>query len=190
LSFPYETGASVTQIVSNTYYWCNPLPANDRPCPEDPTAWQLRMYDGLDRDVALVDNVVGLRFEYFGDPNPPLSPKPPLGVENCLYDGSGGYKSAEMPVLATTDGSLAALPLSILNDGPWCGAASSSNRFDADLLRIRKIRVTLRMQVADPSLRGTGARWINAGTSAGGAKEVADYTVAFDVTPRNLNLAR
>jgi hypothetical protein len=32
--------------------------------------------------------------------------------------------------------------------------------------------------------------WRNPGTAAGGTRAVADYTVAFDVTPRNLNLAR
>lgn len=186
-SFPYSTGASVTQIVSNTYYWCSPV--NGRPCPGEPTAWQLRLYDGFSRDVALVDNVVGLRFEYFGDPNPPVNPKPPLGIANCLYDGTGTYNAA-MTVLATTDGSLAALPLGMLKDGPWCGSTSGSNVFDADLLRIRKVRVTLRVQVADPALRGTGPRWVNAGLASGGIREIADYEVAFDVTPRNLNLAR
>lgn len=186
LSFPYETGASVTQIVSNTYYWCSPVAS--RTCPDDATAWQLRMYDGFSRDVPLVDNVVGLRFEYFGDPNPPLKPQPPLGLANCLYDAAGGYIGPS--VLAKTDGSLAELPLAMLKDGPWCGAATSSNRFDADLLRIRKIRITLRVQVADSSLRGSDSRWVNTGTATGGAREVPDYTVTFDVTPRNLNLAR
>jgi hypothetical protein len=185
LSIPYEVGASVTQIVSNTYYWCSPI--NDRPCPEDPSAWQLRLYDGYSRDVALVDNVVDLQFEYFGDPNPPLNPKPKAGVANCLYDGLGNYIGPG--VLPTTDGSLAQLPLSILSDGPWCGGGN--NMFDADLLRIRKMRVTLRVQVSDVALRGTNtSMWRNPGTAAGGTRAVADYTVAFDVTPRNLNLAR
>ena len=34
----------------------------------------------------------------------------------------------------------------ILTDGPYCG--SGDNQFDADLLRVRKVRVTLRMQAA------------------------------------------
>jgi hypothetical protein len=53
----------------------------------------------------------------------------------------------------------------------------------------------LRMQVASASLRGknppNGPKlWINEGTSQGGAKSVPDYVVTFEVTPRNLNLAR
>ena len=185
LSIPYEVGASVTQIVSNTYYWCSPI--NGRACPEDPSAWQLRLYDGYTSDVPLVDNVVDLRFEYFVDPNPPLNPKPQSGVANCLYDGLGNYIGPG--VLATNDGSLAELPLAVLSDGPWCGGGG--NVFDADLLRIRKIRITLRVQVSDVALRGTNTSvWRNPGTAAGGTRAVADYTVAFDVTPRNLNLAR
>jgi hypothetical protein len=34
----------------------------------------------------VIDNVVGVQFEYFGDPNPPIAPKPPMGIANCLYD--------------------------------------------------------------------------------------------------------
>jgi hypothetical protein len=186
LSIPYEVGASVTQIVSNTYYWCSPV--NGRPCPEDASAWQLRRYDGYEEDVPIVDNVVDLRFEYFGDPNPPVKPKPVAGVANCLYDATGNYV-AGLGVLATIDGSLAELPISMLMDGPWCGGGN--NRFDADLLRVRKVRVTLSLQVADPMLRGTETQfWRNPGTSPGGGRQVHDYTVAFDITPRNLNLAR
>lgn len=185
LSIPYEVGASITQIVSYTYYWCRPV--NGRVCPDDPSAWQLRRYDGYMRDVPLVDNVVDVRFEYFGDPNPPLNPKPKVGLSNCLYDELGNYIGPG--VLPTTDGSLAELPLTVLSDGPWCGG--SGNLFDADLLRIRKVRIALRVQVADPSLRGTNTQlWRNPGTTQGGPRAVADYTVAFDVTPRNLNLAR
>jgi hypothetical protein len=81
----------------------------------------------------------------------------------------------------------------MLTDGPFC--ASDSNQYDLDLLRVRKVRVMLRMQVASASLRGknppNGPKlWINEGTSQGGAKSVPDYVVTFEVTPRNLNLAR
>ena len=58
-------------------------------------------------------------------------------------------------MLATDEGSLAKLPLTMFQNGPWCGGGD--NEFDADLLRIRKVRVTLRMQAASPTLRGTDA---------------------------------
>ena len=184
LSIAYSVGATVTQIQSHTYYWCRP--GTERPCP-DATASQLRRYDGNTEDVALVDNVVEVKFEYFGDPNPPLKPKPTAGVANCLYDAAGNYLN--LPTLTADDGSLANLPLEILKDGPFCGGGA--NQFDADLYRVRKVRVTLRVQVGDSSLRGTDeALWVNPGKSRGSATVVRDLAVSFEVTPRNMNLSR
>lgn len=188
LSYPYDTGASVTQVRRNVYYWCRP--GSDRLCPDDATASQLRQYDGANTDVPLVDHVVGLTFEYFGDPNPPLAPKPPLGVENCLYDAAGGFKN--LPVLAADEGSLARLTPALLSDAAGndiCGAGSSE--YDPDLLRIRKVKVSLRVQVAAASLRGSNPLLFrNPGGATESARQVPDYVVSFEVTPRNLNLTR
>jgi hypothetical protein len=174
LSKAYDVGAEVTQIVSNTFYL-------------NRTTHQLMRYNGGTNDVPLVDNVVDLKFEYFGDPNPPKLPKPPAGEANCLYDINGNYQN--LATLAPDNGSLAALPGAMLIDGPMCGGGS--NKFDADLLRVRKVRVTMRVQAASASLRGTDTRLFRiAGTSRGGEKFVPDYTISFEVTPRNLNLTR
>jgi len=175
LTYPYQPGASVPQLRSLTFYL-------------DPINKQLRQYDGAATDVPLVDNVVDLRFDYFGDPNPPLKPKPAPGIDNCLYDAAGNY-DAGMATLTPDEGSLASLPYTMLNDGPWCGGGA--NRYDADMLRVRKVRVTLRMQVANAALRGSDRQlFMNPGGSVQGQKYVPDYTMRFDVSPRNLNLAR
>lgn len=174
LSYPYAAGASVTQVVSNTYYL-------------DRTTNQLKRYNGTTSDVALVDNVVDLVFQYYGDPNPPLRPKPLLGEANCLYDAAGNYLPP--PVLTADDGSLAELTAAVLTDGPYCG--SGDNQFDVDLLRIRKVKVTMRMQTGVASLRGNdAARFTNSGTAVGGERYVPDYQMQFEVSPRNLNLTR
>jgi prepilin-type N-terminal cleavage/methylation domain-containing protein len=174
LSYAYEAGASITQVVTNTYYL-------------DRTTNQLMQYDGFNAAVALVDNVVDLQFQYFGDPNPPRLPKPSLGEANCLYDVAGNLIA--QPVLAATDGSLAELTPAILTNGPYCG--SGTNEFDVDLLRVRKVKVTLRMQAASASLRGNDpTRFTNRGTAVGGDRYVGDYQSQFEVTPRNLNLTR
>jgi len=174
LNHPYATGAQVTQIVSNTYYL-------------DRTTNQLMRYNGASEDFPIVDNVVDLRFDYFGDPNPPLFPKPPAGIANCLYDAAGNYVGPG--TLAADDGSLASLDAAILIDGPFCG--SGQNAFDVDLLRVRKVRVSLRMQAAAESLRGTDAAlFVRPGSAQGGERYVPDYRLSFDVAPRNLNLAR
>jgi len=174
LSKAYDVGAHVTQIVSNTFYL-------------NTQTHQLMRYNGGDNDVPLVDNVVDLKFEYFGEINPPKLPKPPAGEANCLYDAAGNY--VNLPTLTPDDGSLAVLPGSMLKDGPMCGGGA--NQFDVDLLRIRKVRATMRVQAANPSLRGLDTTLFrNPGTSRGGERFVPDYTISFEVAPRNLNLTR
>jgi hypothetical protein len=174
-SHSYDSGAQITQVEMHTYYF-------------DDTNLQLRHYDGASTDLPVADNVVGLRFDYFGDAAPPTSPKPPAGVENCLYDNLGNLKGG-LATLAPTDGSLAALPLAMFTDGPWCGAGSS--QFDADLYRIRKVRVTLRLQAASDDFRGTNpSLFARPGRARGGERFIPDFNTVFDVVPRNLNLTR
>ena len=174
LNYSYSAGASVTQVVSNTYYL-------------NRTTNQLMKYNGHALEVPLVDNVVDLRFDYFGDIASPTQPKPPLGVANCLYDAAGNFTAR--PTLTATDGSLAALTAEVLTDGPYCG--TGDNQFDVDLLRIRKVKVTIRLQAGAASLRGTDSvRFRNSGTAVGGDRYVPDYQMQFEVTPRNLNLTR
>ena len=174
LSYAYDVGAKVTQADTHTYY----LDAQTR---------QLRHYDGYLTDVPVVDNVVGLTFTYFGDPNPPTSPKPPMGKSNCLYD-AGGNLVAGLQTLTAQGGSLAELPLSILSDGPWCG--NGNNRFDVDLMRVKKIRITVRVEAGSDALRGTGADFVNSGFSQSALRTLPDFSVRFEVTPRNMNLGR
>jgi hypothetical protein len=173
LSRAYDVGASVTQVVSNTYYL-------------DHATNQLMRYDGAVSDLPLVDNVVDLRFDYYGDPNPPAVPKPPSGEANCLYDAAGNYVGPG--VLTADNGSLAVLSSDMLTDGPWCGGGT--NQFDADLLRVRKVRVTMRLQTANPAFRGSSSLFLQPGTAKGGERFIPDYTVSFEVAPRNLNLTR
>jgi len=62
---------------------------------------------------------------------------------------------------------------------------------DADLLRIRRIAVMLRVEAAAAALRGpASALFVHGGTSRGGHGWVRDIEVHFDLSPRNLNLGR
>jgi len=139
--------------------------------------YQLMSVDGASGvDVPVVDHVVALAFEYFGDPQPPLmrkpladatgpwttyGPKPATAAvapfapgENCIFanDGSG----TPQPRLTTLNGgaSLVALTAPLLTDGPWCPSDTAPDRWDADLLRVRSIAVRLRVQAALTALRG------------------------------------
>jgi len=174
LSYSYDTGAKVTQADTHTYYF-------------DAATQTLRHYDGYLTDVPIVENVVGVTFAYFGDPNPPLNPKPPLGKANCLYD-AGGSLVGGLQTLPTQGGSLAELPLTMFKDGPWCG--NGNNQFDVDLMRVRKIRVTVRVQAGSDALRASGADFANSGFGRSALRTLPDFTVRFEVTPRNMNLGR
>ena len=169
-SFSYPVGAVVAEAAMHTYYF----DAGNR---------QLRHFDGYLTDIPVVDNVVDLNFEYFGEPLPPASPRPPLGSPNCLYDAAGAPQPG-LAMLPPLGASLAALPLNMLNDGPWCGAGE--NRYDADLLRIRRVRVTLRVQAGNEMMRGRTADFVIAGQGLNAGRLVPDYTLRADVSPRNL----
>jgi hypothetical protein len=191
LSKSYGSDASVAQVVSMTY-WLKTDPSG--------TTSRLMRYDGYQSDLPVADDIVGLSFEYFGDPRPPMlrrlstdateistsyGPKPPvLGVdnpddswpagENCLFlvdQGSGqAVPRPEIQTLGTATEPLVKLDGAMLSDGPWCPDAAAPTRVDADLLRVRKVRVTLKVR------RDGGT--------------MPTQQISFDVAPRNLNLGR
>jgi len=172
--FQYGPGARVAEAVSRTFY----LDAAQR---------QLRMYDGNQSDLAVVDHVVGLSFSYFGDPNPPQAPRPPLGTANCLFDAAGQLDPS-IVVLPSQSGALVPLAPAMFTDGPWCGSGAA--RFDADLLRVRQVRVTLRVEAALPAFRAAGPAFAHPGTSTSALSALPDVGLTLDVSPRNLNLKR
>jgi prepilin-type N-terminal cleavage/methylation domain-containing protein len=188
LSKAYGPGTQVAQISQKTYYF-------------NEATNQLMFYDGDQRDEAVVDNVVELVFEYFGDPRPPVminpvsnavgpwtsyGPKPPaLGVQTTAYP------AGENCDLAPGEDGLVGLSEEMLKDGPWCPDSTFPTRYDADLLRIRKIGVRLRVQVASAELRGpSGTFFRNPGSATVGSRLVPDQEIRFDIVPRNFNLGR
>jgi hypothetical protein len=181
-------------------------------------AFQLRRFDGIATDSPVVDHVVGLEYSYFGDATPPAvvaegeaadatapwatyGPWPPaVGEddagdnwppgENCIFGIDEARHVARLAAVGPP-GSLVPLAEAALTDGPWCPDATSAQRYDADLLRVRRIRVTVRVQAAAASVRGpAGVLFARAGTATSAARLVPDQEVQFDVTPRNLNGTR
>jgi hypothetical protein len=71
-----------------------------------------------------------------------------------------------------------------MTDGPVCSAGQ--NAFDGDLLRIRMVRVTLRLQAGADEVRGRGALFSQPGRSSSAYSFVPDFEVTFDVAPRNM----
>ena len=167
----YGRGAAVLAIELKTYYW-------------QEASREIRADDGDRGDFPVVNDVVGIGFEYFGDPSPPGTPRPVPGEENCLYDSSGALRST-LPTLARAGGTLAPLSGTLFGDGPWCGTGGSP--FDADLLRIRGVRIRLRLQAANAAYRGADTRWfLNPGNASDPSRFVKDVVIQTTITPRNL----
>jgi hypothetical protein len=96
---------------------------------------QLTRYDGRETEMPVVDQVTGLRFEYFD------AAAQPIAIDRFA-------------------------------DGPWVPDAVAANRFDGDLLAIRRVRAIVRVRPAR----------VFAGMP------LDDFEIAIDVVPRNLNL--
>lgn len=95
------------------------------------------------------------------------------GRRLMVYDGDRSDVPLVDHVVAMHVAYVAEAPLGLLStaqlaDGPFIG--ESPNRFDADLLRVRRIRVTLRLQSESPS-RATG-----------------DLEATIDVAPPNMDV--
>jgi hypothetical protein len=105
-----------------------------------------------------------------------LRKDPATGVAHLMrYDG----RESDLPLadhitrmkFAYFDEGAAPLAPDRFEDGPWFPDDRDRNRFDMDLLRIRRIRVTLRVEATSPGLR----------------RFLPDREITFDVAPRNLN---
>jgi hypothetical protein len=154
----YGATAFVSEVVEHAYYLDRSVPSNVR----------LMRRDGRSA-FPLVDGIRDLRFTYFADPDPMSVSAVGAPAGTCAYAAG----SPPRPLLSVLAGqSLAQLSAADLTDGPFCGLPP--NRFDADLLRIRRVRVSLRV-------RAVG--------SAPSAESTA-FEMTFDVAPRNLNAAR
>ncbi len=206
----YAIGSKVAQVIQRTYY-VKPNAAQG--------VDQLVYYDGsTNADTPVIDHVAGIELQYYGDPQPPIlhgsvsdsagqsttyGPKPPPldarptaypDGENCVFtlDPVSGLHSPRLEVLGdqSLPRALVRLTAAELGDGDiWCPEVGAENRFDADLLRIRKVAVTLRVESAVDALRGpAGVLFRHGGTGRGGQRLLPDRELRFQVTPPNLNL--
>lgn len=164
LSRMYPAGARVAAVVRRTYYL-------------DAAGKRLMMYDGAQSDLPLVDHVVDLQFSYYGDPRPDSVRPPSPGASNCAYAGT-----PPVPLLANLGGdSPKVMDSASLTDGPACG--QSPSRFDADLLRIRRVSFTVRLEAESAEFRGRGIAFASPGAST---RSVVDLQTTVDVAPRNM----
>lgn len=210
----YQRGAVISQVESHTYYLRTNVAANtfqlmhydgymrDEPLVDNVTALQFQYYG--EPAAPLVLRPFTGAFDNKG-PYTSYGPKPPaLGVdnpgdpypagENCLFqvDPASGRQVSRIPSLAPAGQTgLVEITRQMLTDGPWCPGPTAPNRFDADMLRVRRVSVRMRVQVASADLRGpAGVLFSRPGTATNSRHLVPDQEVRFEVTPRNMNLGR
>ena len=99
---------------------------------------------------------------------------------------AGGQPAPRQAALPVELAGLARLPLPIFTDGPWCPDDGSPNRYDADLLRIRLVRITLRVQAQSLAVRGLDTQlFAQPGAAREAARLVPDLEVRVDAALRN-----
>ena len=87
-------------------------------------------------------------------------------------------------------GHLVPLPAGLFGDGPWCPDGNAARRFDADLLRVRQVRVRVRAE-APRTMRGAaGAFFTRRGVASAAMQLAPDQEAVLDIVPRNLATRR
>lgn len=162
---------------------------------------------GAGATMPVVDHLVDFGIDAFiaaapadlrGDGTPQYGPRPPLlgedddrdawgAGENCVigFDTDGN----RVPRLARLGpaGQLVKLTPAMLSDGPWCAGNGGRFDFDADLLRIRRVDLRLRVEVPSAGLRGpAGYLFRRAGHSRQPGGWVPDGEFRLSIVPRNL----
>jgi hypothetical protein len=198
LDIAYRAGAAVVAGRVRTYY------ARDDPATG---GLQLRRRDG-NADQPVIDHLSGFSVDYAGiaavpslaagpggvlqasyGPAPVLDPAAPPGVvrylESCAFDIVDDLPVSTLQGLAPGPDGLAALPLSMFTDGPWCPDAAANHRTDADLYRVARVRLVIRAQSPHAWHRGGAAAFFaRAGTSREAGHLVPDVGAAVIVARR------
>jgi hypothetical protein len=168
----YPSSAQVVPVVQRIYSY-------------DKAQRRIMTYDGYKSTQPLVDNVVALSFAYLIDPHPASVRAPADLLGNCAF-GAGDPPVALLTAMGPA--ALVPAPLAMFTDGPFCG--SPPRRFDADLLRIRAVRIRIRVQAALDRARGSGSSFANAGSADSDLSAVRDFEITVDAAARNLRPRR
>lgn len=196
LSREYAAGALVSEVVTSTF---------DADLDADEGGRLMRRTAG-GAVQPIVDHVVSFSVEAFGDASPPspgrtprspptYGPVPPppdvddprdswATGENCtIAIGAEGLPVPRLPALGAT-GSLVALEPTTMQDGPWCPGASEG--YDADLFRVRRVDLRLRVEAASARLRGPTGLLFSRGGHGKASSWVQDLELRVAISPPNL----
>ena len=160
---PFAAGASIMPLALRGYY-------------HDRAAAQLRFQNGWVTDVPVLDDVVGLSIRFFG--------RPAFSVDARTGDPFAPCLAPVLAAVPTPEAGAAQpeteLTAGQLTDGPWCGGRFL---YDADLFRVRRVRVEIRLQVSAARHRGRDPTLF---VRPGSARHslASDLVGIVEVTPR------
>ena len=104
------------------------------------------------------------------------------GGEHCMAARRGGAPVSRLAERADDEAGLARLAPADFDDGPWCPSDGWPGSYDADLFRIRRIDLRLRVEVRSAAFRGpAGQLFGRAGTAAEARYWVRDRTLTASV---------
>lgn len=203
----FAPGQTMVTVVTTRSYFLKEDRTSSTP--------QLVRYDATGgADVPVVDHVAALRFDYFGEAEPPVivpgvastevprvsyGPVPPDRAvtvpgfppgENCVFSRTASGDAAPRLAQLAASASLVPLTPALLTDGPWCPDAADPNRYDADLLRVRQVVMTITVQSAVAALRGPAGPLFTRGGTARGTRLVPDRVARLVLSPKPLGLGR
>lgn len=132
----------------------------------------------------LLDRTSGRGVSQYGPMPPAAAEADPAGVfavgEHCLAarDVTGPYSL----LAALGPDPLHELVPAMLDDGPWCPQAWAPDAYDADLFRVRRVDIHLRVGALADEVRGAaGLRFARGGTATDPAKWVIDRSLVTSV---------
>lgn len=157
------------------------VPVEPRAFMFDRSGAVLREYRGRSASLPLTDHIVEFRLELLGEPDPNALPRPAPGEASCTFAADG---SSTLSILPRVRGPWAVVSPAVLTDGPSCGVAPF--RFDADLLRVRALRIVVRAEASDAGVRGDDPRLFSRPGRAREGGVIVDQQVRLDVWLRQV----
>lgn len=103
--------------------------------------------------------------------------------EHCMVTRVSGTPASTLANWSDEAGGLARLTPADLDDGPWCPYPGAPGAFDADLFRIRRVDIRVRVEAQPAEMRGAAGAWFRrAGTADHDPlRWVPDRTVTLQV---------
>jgi hypothetical protein len=123
----------------------------------------------------------------YGPPPPPAAAPDPDRVwpdgEHCLAARDAIGPRSRLDPWGGSEAMVEVRPADLL-DGPWCPTPSARDAYDADVFRVRRVDIILRLEALAARSRGSSGRFFARPGHAAATQWVPDQEVVLTVTRR------